>query len=436
MLVGLDTIRPIRCDEAWYSNTGFNFSLGHGFENDITFKGSNSNLALPFLLGCSFKLFGFSLYTARLVSVFSGLFFLIAFRRIMEYYSLSLKYQIIGFVSFLSISFFYSVFSYARPEGLALAFLAFGIYYLILFTDTRKYKYFSLMAVELYLSFMSHPYMSIYFLAFGIYLTYISFAEKDIKLFYHLFLLLLAAVLAIYTTVIAHCYYNYHSLDIINATIDVFNRTSLRSVKSDLLSDRIGIFVEQYIFSSRVIFSVPLFIVVVFGLFLENKMIKVLSVFSVSHFILSFFIFKNDLGMFPTTHTYFIAVSIIILPFVLSEYQLTRWVAITVVTFILLNFSASIFYNSTRRENVNSQLSNDLKRFIPDKSYVYGPIECWFFLPNTHYKSNMYKEKLDFSKFNYVILRNTEAGALFSTYTKVYKSNSSQYGDISVYKKQ
>ena len=442
MIPGLSTYKSILCDEAWYANTAYNFSLGKGFINEIAYKGSNTNFILPFFVGISFKLFGVSLFAARLVSVISGLIYLLFLRKIFTFLQVSHLNQLFAFLIVLSISFFNSVFRYARPEGVAIAFLVAAIYLYLLFIESRQYRHFYLMSFMLYFSFLSHPFMAIFFLCIGVHLFILSIKEKNKALFYNLIFLFCTGVFSVFTLVLADCYYNYHSLDIFQAGIDVLNRTSIRSIKPDTLSDRIGKFIEAYILSNRVIFSIPLFLIVIYGLFVQNKYVKLLSCITLIHFVLTFFIFKNDIGMFPTTHSYFLAVSVIIFPFVFENGLKKYKVIIFSLTILLiaLNFFATTYNNLKKKEYVNIQLANEFKMIVPSNSSVFGPIEFWFFLPNTHYISNMYlKSKLNFADFEYVILQNTPANGIFSAenaiYTLVYVNSSKQYGKIELYKR-
>jgi hypothetical protein len=169
---------------------------------------------------------------------------------------------------------------------------------------------------------------------------------------------------------------------------------------------------------------------------------KLLSSITLIHFVLTFFIFKNDIGMFPTTHSYFLAVSVIIFPFVLEKGLKKKWLMVKSLTIfvVLINFSATTFNNLKKKENSNIKLAHELKLIVPSNSSVFGPIEFWFFLPNTNYISNMYlKSELNFSDFEYVILQNTPANGMFSAangmYTLVYENSSKQYGKVELYKR-
>ena len=146
--------------------------------------------------------------------------------------------------------------------------------------------------------------------------------------------------------------------------------------------------------------------------------------------------------MFPNTYNYFLAISIIIFPFIL-DLRILKNKYFFYVIFILFsvgNFAATAYNNFSKIENANQQLSKDLKKHIPINAYTYGPIECWFFVPQSHYISHMYQlGELNMIDFEYVILMNTPADELFSPekgkFQLEYRSSSKQYGEIELYKR-
>jgi hypothetical protein len=442
----LTTIRPVMYDEAWYANTASNFSIGKGFLNSIVGSGANANFMLPLFTGIVFKFIGVSLFTARLVSVLSGLIFLLLMRKVFNLLSLDYNSQLISYYTVLFVPFFNTVFRFGRPECLALVFVIAAIYFYLKFLIYNNYISIVYISFFLLLAFLSHPFTSLFFLLIGIHLIIIAIRNVDLKLFKYLIFFSIIGVFALLIILLANSYYNNHSFDLINSMNDMFKRTASTSETPELLKDRIYSFSKSWLLSSKIIFSGPLILVVMSGILIKNLTVKYLSIISICYIIFSFFLFKNDLEMFPLIFDYFLVFSVIILPFV-YEYLKKKNIKLTITVFLLflgLNLSATLTYNIEKQENINTTLQRDFKQIIPDTANVFGPIRFWFFLPKTNYISDHYRLNFpEISTFDYVITNSVDEKiyANYSYFHKrermfklIYSTKSIQYGTIKVYK--
>lgn len=444
----LSSIRPVMYDEAWYSSTGYNFYIGNGFYNTIVGSGGNANFVLPLFIGIFFRIFGASLFSARLVAVVSGIIFIFILYKILNLLNIIPKIQIVAYATFLSLPFFNTVFRFARPESIAIVFFISAIYFHLNFITRSNYLYIIYTAVNLLIAFLSHPFSSIFFLLIGLNLFIISIHKRDIKLLKYIVLFGLIGLSGFFIIFFVSSYYNNNESDTITSLQSILLRTFLNQTVNESIILRITTFINYWIFSPKAIFSVPLLIIVIGGFFTSDKRVQTLSALSFSYLILSFFIFKNGQELFPLIFDYFIGTSVIVTASVFN-YMHQKFFKSTVFIFIcftILNFAATISYNLIKHENINKVLQADFPLIIPEGSKVFGPLRFWFFAPNTYYISDHYL--LDFPDINtldYVITNSVDED-IYPTYSYfemkkcsfilIYSKHSKQYGNISVFKRK
>jgi hypothetical protein len=436
-------------DESWYGSVAYNFSLGKGLFNTIIGSGGNANFMLAIVTALFYKIFGVSLFAIRMVPVMSGLLFLIVLRKIFQLLKLSDIPQLIGFLSVLCIPFFNTLFRVGRPECLGLLFILIGIYFYLKFITQEKKFYVLWSAVFLSFAVFSHPFALLFFLLLGIHLLYFGIINKNYKTFIYLFIFGVIGVVSFFILLLAHGYYNNnHSIDLLASYKDISSRASLENSSPETIFDRIKAFLDVWVFSLKIIFSLPLLILSCYACFLKNNIIRFFSFMSLGYFFISFFLFKNDLSMFPLIFDYFIVLIIPVIPFVFERLNEKNRKISTIVfaVFFLVNFSASQLFNIQKREKINTVLQTDLKSILPCQSKVFGPLRFWPFSVHTDYISDHYR--LEFPKmeeFDYVIT-NSQDEKIYPTYSYfqkkkelfelIYSKDSKQYGVIEVYKRK
>lgn len=438
----LSTVRPILFDEPWYANPGYNFSIGKGFHNTLNGSGGNSNFMFPLLIGIFFKILGVSLFTARFAAVFCGVVFIFILFKILNLLNINKKSQMVAFLTLLSVSIFNSIFRTARPECMSMVFVLAAIYFYLNFLIDKRYWSVVWSSIFLTLAFLSHPFSSLYNFLIGFHLLILSVHNRDIKLFSYTIVFGVIALIGLVALVLTSAYYNYNSFNVSQSFTDIMLRTSSGGSLKVLVAENISSAFKFWVFSKRLIFSVPLFIIVLGSFFIQDSRTKILSTLSMFYFILSFFIFKNQYNMFCVTYEYFLCISIIILAIVFdySIQKLPKLTLILTVSFLLINFTATTSNNIIKYDNTNRVIRDDLKKIIPNKSNVIGSQYFWFFLPQTNYYSTYYM--LDYPSINYIdyVITCSLGNHSFFEENKcslqlIYRKETQQYGVISVFKR-
>jgi Dolichyl-phosphate-mannose-protein mannosyltransferase len=443
----LTDMRPILCDEPWYANSGYNFLIGNGFINTNVGSGANANFILPLLIAFSFKLFGVSLFSARIVAVIAGMFFLYGVRKIFMLIRVDDKYQFLVLTTIIITSHFVSLFRYARPECLSVTFLLLSVIPFLKYYIDRNFKQIIFVSIFLMLSFLSHPFTGVFFGIYGIYFLYDVYRYKEVKLWKYLIVFTALAFLSVFLLFSSNMLYNHLALD------NLISRTTLVH-SSFSIKERILVFIRFWFLSSRIIFSLPFLLVLLHGFFLKQKIAQTFSIFGITYLLAALIIFGNDLGMTTYIFNYSIVFSVLIIPFSLEYFERVisrkRIVLIFFISYFPINLGASIFNNIQKYEHVNSRIENELPKKIPIGKNVLGPIEFWFSIPHSNYMSYFYPLQIleEYrNRFDYVIVKEKDNfdipgkfGVMINDTTK-YKEiyafkNSKNYGNIVLYKKK
>jgi len=119
-------------DEPWYANVAYNFANGRGIVNTNPGSGGGTGVFLyTLLMGLFFKIFGTSLFTARLFSVVGGLLGLFGLVCILVEVKAREKIIFFCILFYIFSNVNYIIFRSVRPEGWSLTFIILGLYFLI-----------------------------------------------------------------------------------------------------------------------------------------------------------------------------------------------------------------------------------------------------------------------------------------------------------------
>lgn len=442
----LTNMRPVICDEPWYANSGYNFMNGDGFINTIVGSGGNANFILPFFIAISFKLFGVSIFSARIVAVIAGLILLLGVRRLFGLLKIEEKRQILAFSVIVITSIFVSLFRYARPECLSVTFLLLSIIPFIKYYLTKDLKQIVFVSLFIMISFLSHPFTGVFFMIYGIYLLLELYHTKNLKILKYIFLLGFFGLLSFFLMSLANMYYNKLSFS------SITDRTTLIT-STTTIKDRFILLITYYFFTSRIIFTLPFILLLFHGLFIKKRIASIFSVFGISYLFIALLIF-NELGMTTYIFNYSILFSVLIIPFSLEYFErIVSFKQISLLFFLFyfpLNLAATAINNYQKYERINSQLEDEIPKWIPKNTRVFGPIEFWFSLPETKYISHFYRPQMSqefLNEFEYVIVKENDHLDIQNTYglmitdttkfSEIYSiMNTKSYGNIVLYKKR
>ncbi|MGE3063081.1 MAG: ArnT family glycosyltransferase [bacterium] len=175
----LTAISKVWVDEPWYGGTAYNFSQGRGFtnENVVGMYGGDVIFGYPLLLGSFMKLFGGSLFTARLFSVICGVLLLLIVYFILK----ELKVSAVGTASFYALfvlsSTVYIAFRTVRPESVKIIFSSLSLLFLLKGINKNN-LYFILSGSLITFAALCHPDETMFAVAMGILLAAISFKRR------------------------------------------------------------------------------------------------------------------------------------------------------------------------------------------------------------------------------------------------------------------
>ena len=130
------------------------------------------------LLGIFFKIFGTSLFSARLFSVISGFLALIGFIQILKILNINHRTIIFSSILFIVSNVNYIIFRTVRPEGILLMFAIWSFYFLLIAIKKLSPYYMipsgSLVAV----SFLCHPHGVFYIVIIAAVASYFSYKRN------------------------------------------------------------------------------------------------------------------------------------------------------------------------------------------------------------------------------------------------------------------
>jgi hypothetical protein len=380
-VITLTNGRPVICDEAWYTNSAYNFSQGIGIRNTNVGTGGDLNFVFPFIQGILFYIFGYSLFMARFASVLAGLFSIIILLQLLKQLKIPNHISVFSLIGILVIPIYHSVFRFARPESWAIVFVLLSLLFLSRYLETQKLKNCFFIGLFCGLGFLTHPYtLSISFFI-GILFVINAIKKKEIK------------PLLIFSSIIALSFFIFF----INATHLIglerlhliFDRTN--SVENDFfqkIKSTMNLVINDYVFNKNAIYFIPLSSLLIFGLFQKkkNKSFFYSSLVGVLIFIFSIFIFTSS--GFKVLMNYILIFSLLNISFLVFTYRNKALVA-SICLYFLLMLGANLYYDKEKYEQLNSTLEQVLNEYVPENKKVCGPIEFWMFMPAVQYVSTI-----------------------------------------------
>lgn len=432
----LSSIRPVMYDEAWYASVGYEFLQGNGFMNKIVGSGGNANFLFPMLIAFFFKVFGVSLFSARLLSVFLGMATIVVLHFIFNELKIQLKNRIVVFTLFLSLALFNTIFRFARPESASLMFCALGILFLFRYINQHKLADILFLSLTIICATLSHPYSLLLFALFGAYIMWEAVTFKNYMYLFRLIFLLVSACCAVYLLYSVSEIYN----DINSGVIERLYWSNL--------SEAVLVYMQTFFFSKYAVFVYVLFPFLFFGYKSDNAGIKILSIITFSFFVLFPFLFSADLMMIGLGLDYVIFLLLIIVGGVLeySKFKIFKNSRsyLALYLFCIANYCITLYYNYSKYENVNTNMQNEISQLIPENAIVFGSLRQWFCSMETNYYSDHYRLSLpSCNDFDYLIFNSIDSviynnyrhfNGCLSDFELIYSKKTKAYGVVNVYK--
>ena len=177
----LTVISKVWVDEPWYGGTAYNFSQFKGFtnENVVGMYGGDVIFGYPLMLGSFMRIFGGSLFTARLFSVLCGLLLLVIARLILQELKVGLKGISAFYILFILSSTVYIAFRTIRPEAVKIVFSSLSLLFLLkgIYKNPR-YLFFS--GASIAFASLCHPDEIMFFLSMTVIMVVLSFRRKTL----------------------------------------------------------------------------------------------------------------------------------------------------------------------------------------------------------------------------------------------------------------
>jgi|SRR5690554_5866526 len=374
-------IRPIFCDECWYTNPAYNFFLGGWIKNTNVGSGGDLNFLFPFIQGLLFKVFGFSFYMARFASVIGGLFSIYFLYLVFKTLSLKNTSILISCTAFTGIIMYHHAFTMARPESWAVAFSLFSIVYLLKFYNNRKTYNIVISGVGCGLAFLAHPDTLAISVLIGF--SFLLLLIKSKQLLHVLWFLLPVVTSGILFLINQYLVYGNMFSDGISSR-SIGNSGILSNFLSNLTASA-GIFTIAS--KTKIVNAVFLTCFLLIGLFFRkrHRVLFYSSLMGVGVWFISIFVFSATAYLFLYVFIFAI-INLAIITDQLRKYQ----PAFLLFAFVLI--ASAVASNYTRTDNIHTILKNDLKEeVIPSHAKTFGPLELWCFVPNVKYATYNYR---------------------------------------------
>ena len=376
-------IPNVMVDEPWYANVAYNFANGRGLVNTNPGSGGGTGVFLyTLLMGLFFKIFGTSLFTARLFSVAAGLLGLFGLVCILV--EVKARGKIIFFCTLFYVfsNVNYIIFRSVRPEGWSLTFIIWGLYFLISGINSgNDFKWF-FSGLFVSASFLCHPNGALYVFLFGIVGLTHSFQTKKVQFF----LYYLLGCSLVFVSFFLHIIY-FRREDVVSYIGNWSSRTSVSS--SDFLASiwqNIATFFKTYTLGIKrlFIFIFELGILIV-GLFhYKNRVLFITCLIGLCYFVLAIIFLKP----FATRHFGEVLIfSIISYSLILQESETrkkTYKLYLIMGAIYLFNNIAGDLYVIYRDygHTPYSYIEEKVDVIVPDETKLLTLMHFWFPLKN------------------------------------------------------
>ncbi len=435
--------RPIINDEAHYANSAYNFSQGQWIRNTNVGESGDLNFLFPFIQGIMFAVFGYSIFVARFASVLAGLFSIAVLFKILKQLKLPNNAAIFSVFALMAIPLYHSVFRYVRPESWAILFVLLSMLFFTKYINTLSIKSILLTGMFCALGFLAHPFTLSVSFAIGLMLFIHSLKNKRI------------VPLIVFTVpvIISFAVFFLNSFYLLGTVKPdwVFKRVNaINTGYVNQIGNNVKVILDYYIMNKNIIYFMPLFFLLLLGLFLKkkNRLAFYSSLMGCFVFCISLVFFSRD--CFWSIYYAFIF-SILNIAFIVNT-KTSKPILITISFYLMLTFFANIYYDIKKYEPVNSLLEKELRIIIPENAKVMGPTRFWMFVPKTQFKSTQYKwgHTIDLkrlpSEFEYFISFSEDETNIFqniyninqtfkrySNSKLIYVAYSKNYGKIELY---
>ena len=430
----LTDMRPVMYDEAWYANTGYNFSQGDGFLNTIVGTRGNSNYLLPTLTGTMFWMFGYSLFTIRLTAVLCGVVTMIFLHLCLRELKSSVKAEIAVFGFFVSIALFNTIFRFGRPECVSIMCMTGGIWFLLRYMRENNRGNMIGLACFTFLSTIGHPYALLFFALAGVVLLYQTIQDKKWINVAHLAILMVAAIVAIGSIAWVSHVYNGEGEDYVAARFSMSN-----------IWAAFPVYLKMFFLSKHALYMSPLLLIILWNIRSKESRVRMLSIMGLVYFVIFPFLFSTDLEMVELGVDY-VAIfgTVLIAPCVdyICENRWRRVCRYVFAAYCLMNIGISYYFNyCLKYELCNSILQKELKAIIPSNAIVYVPLRQYPMLLANRCFSDHYWKILP-ETYDYIVLNNQDKDVYYNsieiqkqlrTYQLIYERDTKQYGTVKVF---
>lgn len=474
----LTQLTSVWCDEPWYANPAYNFSINKGLINTCVKSGGYEGSCI-YTTGLSvvYRLFGCSLLTSRLFSVVAGLLGLIGFLLIICKYSRKTELVLLGGLLYIFSNIHFIIFRTVRPEAIMLSIVIWSVYFLLEAMHDDKKLSFLFSGLLVSSSFLCHPHGAIFILIFSVMLFVHSIREKSWKGFL-LFIIgcsVMGIVFAYYNSMVSSKNVFQTILSWVGGSRTSFGNNANEHVS---LAHTIMTFFSHYTLGLKRLY---IFIFEICALsaglfyFKRNRVIFELSLIGVVYLVLAFLFLRPFAARHFADVTTFSFLSFVLILGTLKKegYLKVRYLVLGLCVLYLLNNVAGDAYVMYRdsKQTPYSKIERQVDELVPDNTNVVTLVNFWFPLKNnnvfntyTRWNRTRYKDLddlLDSGDVDYVVISDylakgrtatsgrKETSSTINRYAKYYDTatgfarsnghlleiiNTTNYGNIEVWK--
>lgn len=429
--------RPVMYDEAWYANTGYNFSQGDGFLNTVVGTRGNSNYLLPTLTGIMFWIFGYSLFTIRLTAVLCGVVTMIFLHLCMKELKSSVKAEIAVLAFFVSIALFNTIFRFGRPECASIMCMTGGIWFLLRYMRENSWSNMIGLTCFAFLSTIGHPYALLFFALAGVVLLCQTIRDKKWSNLAHLAILMIAAIVAIGSIAWVSHVYNGEGEDYVSERFSMSN-----------IGAALPVYLKMFFLSKHALYMLPLLLIILLNVRSKEYRVRALSLIGIVYFAIFPFLFSTDLMMVDLGGDYVALVgTLLIVPCIeqLHEWKYKKPIYTLLALYCVANLGMSYYYNyKVKYEKCNTVLAKELRAIIPEDAIVFAPMRQYPAIMENRCYSDHYCKTLP-ETYDYILLNSQDKDVYENSieiqkqledYELIYERDTKQYGTVNVYKKR
>ena len=447
----LTQLTSVGCDEPWYANPAYNFSINKGLVNTCVRSGGYQGSCI-YTTGLSvvYRLFGCSLLTSRLFSVAAGLLGLIGFLLIIRKYARRTELVLLGGLLYIFSNIHFIIFRTVRPEGVMLSIVIWSVYFLLEAIHNDKKSSFLFSGLLVSASFLCHPHGAIFILIFSVMLFVHAIREKSWNglLLFIVGCSVMGVVFAYYNSIVSSKNVFYTVLGWIGLGSDIVEDRTVFTNQSSmmaLLFESISTFYCRYTLGIKRLY---ILIFELFSLFVglcyfrRNRIIFTLSVIGIAYLIIAFLFLRpiSPRHFADVTTFSFLSFVLILGSLKKSGYLKLRYIAMGLGILYLLNNMAGDAYVIYRdsKQTPYSKIERQIDELVPDNTNVVTLLDFWFPLKNnnifntyTRWDRTRYKnldDLLSSGEVDYVVISDYPAkGRTQTSGRKVKKSKVTRF---------